>query len=52
MIDHSLVSGFVAGLITVLGGVWTAYRLLGHAVYRELEHQRERLGKVETTVVS
>ena len=50
MIDHNLILGFVAGLFTVLGGVWTAYRLLGHAVYRELDQQRERIGKLETTV--
>ncbi|MCY4019925.1 MAG: hypothetical protein OXG39_11010 [Chloroflexi bacterium] len=40
--------GFVGGLLAVLGGVWTAYRLLGHAVYRELDQQRERIATLET----
>ena len=52
MIDHNLILGFVAGLFTVLGGVWTAYRLLGHAVYRELDQQRERISNLETSVNS
>lgn len=50
MIDHNLILGFVAGLFTVLGGVWTAYRLLGHAVFRELDQQGERINKLETKV--
>lgn len=50
MIDHNLILGFVAGLFTVLGGVWTAYRLLGHAVFRELDQQGERIKNLETKV--
>ncbi len=50
MIEHNLILGFVAGLFTVLGGVWTAYRLLGHAVYRELDQQGERISNLETRV--
>ena len=52
MIDGNLVLGFVGGLIAVLGGVWTAYRLLGHAVYRELDQQRERINLLQTQVNS
>lgn len=47
-IDGNLILGFVGGLLAVLGGVWTAYRLLGHAVYRELDQQRERIATLET----
>ncbi|MCY3832323.1 MAG: hypothetical protein OXG85_04865 [Chloroflexi bacterium] len=50
MIDGNLILGFVGGLVAVLGGVWTAYRLLGHAVYRELDQQRERIGNLESNV--
>lgn len=46
-IDGNLILGFVGGLLAVLGGVWTAYRLLGHAVYRELDQQRERIETLE-----
>lgn len=46
-IDGNLILGFVGGLLAVLGGVWTAYRLLGHAVYRELDQQRERIATLE-----
>ena len=52
MIDHNPILGFIAGLFAVPGGVWTAYRLLGHAVYRELDQQRERISNLETTVNS
>lgn len=47
-IDGNLILGFVGGLLAVLGGVWTAYRLLGHAVFRELDQQRERIATLET----
>lgn len=47
-IDGNLVLGFVGGLLAVLGGVWTAYRLLGHSVFRELDQQRERIATLET----
>lgn len=50
MIDENLVLGFVGGLIAVLGGVWTAYRLLGHAIHRELDNQNERIGNLELKV--
>ena len=43
MIDENLVLGFVGGLIAVLGGVWTAYRLLEHAIHIELDNQNERI---------
>lgn len=47
-IDGSLILGFLGGLLAVLGGVWTAYRLLGHAVFRELDQQRERIATLES----
>ena len=46
-IDEQVIWGFVGGLVAVLGGVWTAYRLLGHAVYRELDQKETRLLEVE-----
>lgn len=48
IIDGNLILGFVGGLLAVLGGVWTAYRLLGHSVYRELDQQRERINMIQT----
>ena len=50
MIDPNLVLGFLGGLLAVLGGVWTAYRLLGHSVHRELDAQSERIGNLERRV--
>ncbi|MCY4466097.1 MAG: hypothetical protein OXE46_11235 [Chloroflexi bacterium] len=52
MIDENLilVLGFVAVLFAVLGGVWTAYKLLGHAIHRELTNQGERIGNLEAKV--
>ncbi|MCY3863806.1 MAG: hypothetical protein OXG68_00050 [Chloroflexi bacterium] len=50
MIDENLLLGFVGGLISVLGGVWTAYRLLGYSVYRELDQQRERINMLQNQV--
>lgn len=49
-IDDSLILGFVGGLISVLGGVWTAYRLPGYSVYRELDQQRERINMLQNQV--
>lgn len=46
-IDADLILGFVGGLISVLGGVWTAYRLLGYSVYRELDQQRQQLNQLQ-----
>ncbi len=51
-IDGNLILGFVGGLVAVLGGVWTAYRLLGHSVYRELDQQRERINMLQNQVNS
>ena len=48
MIDGNLILGFAGGLIAVLGGVWTAYRLLGHSIQRELDSHDERIGNLET----
>lgn len=48
MIDENLILGFLGGLVAVLGGVWTAYRLLGHAIHRELDSQSERITNLET----
>lgn len=50
MIDGNLILGFAGGLIAVLGGVWTAYRLLSHSVQRELDSHDERIGNLETRV--
>lgn len=50
MIDGNLILGFVGGLIAVLGGVWTAYRLLGHSFQRELDGHDERIGNLESRV--
>ena len=50
LVDGNLILGFVGGLIAVLGGVWTAYRMLGHAVYRELDQQRERINMLQNQV--
>ena len=50
MIDVNLILGFAGGLIAVLGGVWTAYRLLGHSIHRELDRQSERISNLETKV--
>ncbi len=50
MDEESLILGFVGGLITVLGGVWTAYRLLGYSIHRELDRQGERIGNLEARV--
>ena len=50
MIDENLLLGFVGGLLSVLGGVWTAYRLLGYSVYRELDQQRERINMLQNQV--
>lgn len=50
MIDGNLILGFAGGLIAVLGGVWTAYRLLAHSVQRELDSHDERIGNLETRV--
>ena len=47
-IDGNLILGFIGGLLAVLGGVYTAYRMLGHAVYRELDQQRERITTLES----
>ena len=52
MIDPNLVLGFLGGLLAVLGGVWTAYRLLGHSVHRELNSQSERISNLERKVDS
>ncbi len=52
MIDGNLILGFAGGLIAVLGGVWTAYRLLAHAIQRELDSHSERIGNLETRVDS
>ncbi|MCY3977905.1 MAG: hypothetical protein OXG23_07375, partial [Chloroflexi bacterium] len=45
-----LILGFAGGLIAVLGGVWTAYRLLAHSIQRELDSHDERIGNLETRV--
>lgn len=50
MIDGNLILGFAGGLIAVLGGVWTAYRLLAHSIQRELDSHDERIGNLETRV--
>ena len=50
MIDDNLLLGFAGGLIAVLGGVWTAYRLLGYSFHRELDRHGERLTNLETKV--
>lgn len=50
MVDGNLVLGFAGGLIAVLGGVWTAYRLLAHSFQRELDSHNERIGNLETRV--
>lgn len=50
MIDVNLILGFAGGLIAVLGGVWTAYRLLAYSIHRELDRQSERIGNLETRV--
>ncbi len=50
MPDENLVLGFIGGLLAVLGGVWTAYRLLGHAMFRELDQQREQLNMLQNQV--
>ena len=50
MIDGNLILGFVGGLIAVLGGVWTAYRLLGRSFQIELDGHDERIGDLETRV--
>ncbi len=48
LIDGNLILGFIGGLVAVLGGVWTAYRLLGHSVFRELDQHRERMNMIQT----
>ena len=40
--------GFAGGVIAVLGAVFTAYRLLGHLVHRELDRQDQRINNLET----
>ncbi len=50
IMDENLILGFVGGTLADLGGVWTAYRLLGHAIHRELDSQSERIGNLETKV--
>lgn len=50
MVDGNLILGFAGGLIAVLGGVWTAYRILAHAIQRELDSHNERIGNLETRV--
>ena len=50
MLDGNLILGFAGGLIAVLGGVWTAYRLLAHSIQRELDSHDERIGNLETRV--
>ena len=50
MLDGNLILGFAGGLIAVLGGVWTAYRLLAHSIQRELDSHDERNGNLETRV--
>lgn len=50
MLDGNLILGFAGGLIAVLGGVWTAYRLLAHSMQRELDSHGERIGNLETRV--
>ncbi len=50
MVDVNLILGFAGGLIAVLGGVWTAYRLLAHSIQRELDSHDERIGNLETRV--
>jgi hypothetical protein len=52
LIDGNLLLGFIGGLVAVLGGVWTAYRLLGHSVYRELDQQRERINMLQNQLNS
>ena len=52
MVDPDLLLGFLGGLLAVLGGVWTAYRLLGHSVHRELDAQSERISNLERSVGS
>ena len=48
MIDINLILGFLGGVIAVLGAVFTAYRLLGHSIHRELDRQDQRITGVET----
>ncbi len=48
MIDGNLILGFAAGMIAVLGGVWTAYRILAHSIQRELDSHDERIGNLES----
>ena len=52
MVNESLILGFVGGLIGVLGGVWTAYRMLSHALHRELNQQQDRITQLENIVYS
>ena len=48
MLDANLILGFVGGVVAVLGAVFTAYRLLGHAIHRELDRQDQRINNLET----
>ena len=52
MIDINLILGFAGGVIAVLGAVFTAYRLLGHSIHRELDRQDERIKSLETVSAS
>jgi len=48
MIDINLILGFLGGVVAVLGAVFTAYRLLGQSIHRELDRQDERISSLET----
>jgi len=48
MLDLNLFLGFVGGVVAVLGAVFTAYRLLGHSIHRELDRQDQRINSLET----
>ncbi len=48
MLDANLILGFVGGVVAVLGAVFTAYRLLGHSIHRELDRQDQRINNLET----